>query len=362
VSKKARVRSYVVRLIEQYRRYIVGILILAVLNAGINSSFGILLKWITDSLTQEGRPALLMFIAAFATQRFLLPLTGAAGMLVSNHLANSIERDIRAKSHNHLLSLGGMPSDEKNSGEYQRRIEIAISSVRGLLNGTLRTLLAIALEGIFIVLFCVGAAGSGAGISLLAFAIAYSALILWLTRRRLPIIKSIARADANCAGFMHDSFINAAADSADIRHTRERKYGNLLEILKNVQDANSRKLLSDSVASAFVCMFAAFAIPVYFFWSKDAEGGLIIMLTANLSQLIVQINMLGYSYRSILSAGVDITRIGEALHYDEAKKMVSIGFFENGEKGLIYEFRSFGGGASSFPDALPISGVIELKI
>jgi len=287
--------------------------VFACLSAILNTSFGAMLKWLTDGFQHGKLDVLFPFIALFALQRFLLPITGASGTLISGRLSNRIENDIRTSWYEYVVGLDYDSARLKNSGEYQKKIQEAVFSVRVLLNSTLRSLLSITLEIISIASFTTIFVGWGAGLSLLFFAAVYSAFVIYVTKKRVPVMREIAQSDAECAAFMHDSFINSGAVSPDLRNSRVIQHGVLLARLEGGKNNNSRKLFIDSVISSVVCLIACFLVLIAYYGPGVDSTGAVIMLATGLAQLIVQINTLGLNYRNILSARIDILRVSEAL-------------------------------------------------
>ncbi|WP_152608032.1 ATP-binding cassette domain-containing protein [Burkholderia sp. A9] len=283
------------------------------MSAALNTSFGAMLKWLTDSLLHGRQDALLYFIALFSLQRFLLPIVGASGTLISNKLANRIESDVRNKWYEYVVTMGYRSARLKNSGEYQKKIQEAIASVRTLLNNTLRSLLSITLEIASVTLFSVFLVGWDAGLILVSFAVTYSAFVIYVTKRRVPLLRGIAKSDAECAAFMHDSFINSGSISPSVLIERMSRHNALLAGLENRKNKNSKTLFLDSAASSVICLVVCSLSLMWY--SSQGEGaiGTVIMLATGLAQLIVQINTLGFNYRNILSARIDISRISEGL-------------------------------------------------
>ncbi|WP_124321650.1 ABC transporter ATP-binding protein [Pseudomonas chlororaphis] len=121
LNQETGVSRYGMQLLTRYKFYFTGVAVFACLSAILNTSFGAMLKWLTDGL-QHGEPDVLFpFIVLFALQRFLLPLAGASGMLVSNRLANRIESDIRKSWYEYVVGLDYGSARLKNSGEYQKK-------------------------------------------------------------------------------------------------------------------------------------------------------------------------------------------------------------------------------------------------
>lgn len=304
---------YAGQLLTRYKCHIASVVVLACLSAALNTSFGAMLKWLTDGL-QNGKPdVLILFVALFALQRFLLPIVGAGGTLISNRLANRIESDIRRSWYEYVVGLDYASARLKNSGECQKRIQQAVVSVRTVVNSTFRSLLSITLEVASITLFATLFVGWDAGLLLMLFAACYSAFVIYFTRKRVPVMREIAQSDTRCAAFMHDSFINTAAISPDIRNTRINTHDVLLEELEGRKNHNASKLFLDSTASAVLCLAACLLTLTAYYKQEAGSTGTIILMATGLAQLIIQINTLGFNYRNLLSAGIDLQHISEGL-------------------------------------------------
>ncbi|KVM18284.1 hypothetical protein WL40_33495 [Burkholderia ubonensis] len=326
----------------------------------LNTSFGAMLKWLTDGLQHGRRDVLFPFIALFSLQRFMLPIVGASGTLISNRLANRIESDIRKSWYDYVVRLDYGSARLKNSGEYQKKIQEAVVSVRTLLNNTLRSLLSITLEIVSIALFAVLFVGWGAGLVLISFAVVYSVFVIYVTKKRVPMMRDIVQSDAECAAFMHDSFINAASVSPDIRSTRINQHEILLDRLEERKNLNSRKLFVDSAVSSVICLVACILSLMVYYDQGIGSTGAIIMLATGLAQLIVQINTLGFNYRNILSARIDILRIAEGLKIKEDGTVgVSSPVF--GAERYDFSFQDFRATSVAANAMPPIHGEIRIE-
>ncbi|GEM_PF-6713131 len=299
--------------IKQYKYYFITVVLLACATAITNTSFGLMLKWLTDGLQNNDPNILFAFVILFSLQRFLLPLLGGGGTLASTMLANKIESDIRRVWYEHVVNLGHDHSHSKNSGEVQKKLQEAVNSVRTLLNGTMRSTLSIALEITSIVIFATLFISNGAGLALLFFAFIYALFIIHVTKKRMPIMQEIVRADGECAAFMHDSFINTGIISPEARTSRLKQHNNLLSNLESQKNVNSKKLFGDSAASAIICAIVSYGVLIFYYDKGAVSVGVVVMLATGLAQMISQINMLGFNFRNILRAKIDLARISEAL-------------------------------------------------
>ncbi|MGU7773921.1 ATP-binding cassette domain-containing protein [Burkholderia sp. MR1-5-21] len=360
MDQGAGVSHYIGRLLARYRCYFLSVVVLACMSAMLNTSFGAMLKWLADGLQHEKRDVLFLFIALFSLQRFLLPIVGAGGTLISNRLANRIESDIRKSWYEYVVGLDYGSAGLKNSGEFQKKIQEAVVSVRTLLNNTLRSLLSITLEIVSIALFAVIFVDWGAGLVLLSFATFYSVFVIYVTKKRVPVMRDIVQSDAECAAFMHDSFINSGSISPDVRNRRVNHHEMLLGRLENKKNINSRKLFVDSAASSVICLAACFLTLMEYYGQRTSSTGTIIMLATGLAQLIIQINTLGFNYRNILSAKIDILRISEGLKIkDGISADVSSSMFSAGRyKFSFQDFRATSVAANGMP---PIDGVVRIS-
>lgn len=305
--------SYTWQLLARYKTQFMGVVFLALLSAIINTSFGAILKLLTDGLQKKDTGTIIIFIALFSAQRLLLPIISGGGTLISNRLANRIESDIREKWYGYVTKLDYYSAGLKNSGEFQKKIQEAVYSVRSLLNNTFRSLLSILLELIIISFLSALFIAWEAGLTLLIFAALYSIFVIWITKKRVTLIREIAHSDTDCTAFMHDSFINTSGVSPRIRANRSRQHEILLADLENKKNHNSWKLFIDSVASSVICLSACLLILLSSYEQRPDSAGAIVMLATGLAQLIIQINTLGFNYRNILSAKVDLKRISESL-------------------------------------------------
>ncbi|RDJ97604.1 hypothetical protein DLM46_36870 [Paraburkholderia lacunae] len=326
----------------------------------LNTSFGAMLKWLTDGLQHGKSDVLFPFIAFFALQRFLLPITGASGMMISNRLANRIESDIRKSWYEYVVSLDYGSARLKNSGEYQKKIQEAIVSVRTLLNNTLRSLLSIALEIFSITIFSIVFVSLKAGLVLLLFAAFYSTFIIYVTEKRVRVLREIAQSDAECSAFMHDSFINSGSISPDIRNSRVNQHEILLTKLEDKKNNNSRKLFLDSAVSSLICLAACFLTLMTYYRQGAGPTGAIILLATGLAQLIIQINTLGFNYRNILSAKIDIFRISEGL---KIREDINVGAASAvfGSSRYDFSFQGFKVAGVASNDTPPIYGVVSIN-
>jgi ABC-type bacteriocin/lantibiotic exporter with double-glycine peptidase domain len=300
-------------LMNRYRRLLAIIVGTSAATAILNTSLGALLKWLAESVQSDGIRALHPFILLFALQRLLLPISGGFTTFSSNVLAIKLESDIRSAWYSHVINLDSISARRKNSGELQKKLQDAIGSVRGLLNSTLRSTLSITLEFASIIGFTLFMIGPGPSAALALCGIAYAVHVIRATRARTPLIRNIAEADAECAAFMHDSFINAAPISPVASAARTYKHTALLNTLAGKRRAHARDLLTDSLWAAMLCGGMAY-LALWWFSKSEAQGvGVTIMLSTGLAQLIAQINLLGFNYRNILHAGIDVDRIAAAL-------------------------------------------------
>lgn len=354
------VSSYATKLLSRYKYYFLLVIILACLNAGLNTSFGALLKWVADGLGDGRSDVLFYFIVLFSLQRFLLPITGASGTLISNRFANKIESDIRKSWYEYIVGMDYGSASLRNSGESQKKIQEAVISVRSLLNNTIRSVLSIVLEIASITLFGIWLVGWGAGLVLLFFAAFYSAFVIYVTRKRVPLIREIAQSDSECAAFMHDSFINSGAITPSIRDSRKKQHEILLVRLEKSKNHNARKLFLDSSISSIICLAICFLTLMAYYWKGGGSAGTVIMLATGLAQLIAQINTLGFNYRSILSAKVDVIRISEGLKVDQGVSIPLVSpVFGAGQ--YEFSFQGFRALGIKREEMLPIHGVINIS-
>jgi ABC-type bacteriocin/lantibiotic exporter with double-glycine peptidase domain len=302
-----------VSLVNRYRSLFAIIVGTSAATAILNTSLGALLKWLTENVQAEGIHALHPFILLFTLQRLLLPISGGLTTFSSNVLAIKLENDIREAWYAHVTNLDSHASRKKNSGELQKKLQDALGSVRGLLNSTLRSTLSIAFEFASIIGFTLFMIGPGPSVALALCGVAYALYVISATRTRVPLIRDIAEADATCAAFMHDSFINASPISPVANTARTRKHDALLNALAGKRRTHARDLLIDSLRAAALCGGMAY-FALWWFSHREVDGiGVTIMLATGLAQMIAQINLLGFNYRNILHAGVDIDRIADAL-------------------------------------------------
>lgn len=305
-------------MINRYRGLLSAILITSAITATLNTSLGALLKWLTEGVKVNDSQSIQAFVLLFSIQRLLLPISGGITTFSSNILAVKLENDIRNSWHKHVINLDSNSARRKNSGELQKRLQDAIGSVRSLLNNTLRSTLSITLEFLSIIAFTLFLIGPGASLALLLCGVIYSIYIIKVTRTRVPLIRNIAEADATCSAFMHDSFINAAPISPEAVSVRARKHALLLSMLAGKRVDHARNLLTDSIWAAVLCGGMAY-VALSWFDSDDIRSiGTTIMLSTGLAQMISQINQLGFNYRNILHAKVDIGRISDALTPDNS--------------------------------------------
>ncbi|WP_175765808.1 ATP-binding cassette domain-containing protein [Burkholderia ambifaria] len=300
-------------LIYRYRGLLSVILIASAATATLNTSLGALLKLLTESIQDNSTHGIYLFVLFFSIQRLLLPICGGITTFASNLLAVRLENDIRDAWYKHVINLDSNSSRQKNSGELQKRLQDAIGSVRSFLNNTLRSTLSITLEFISIIAFTLFLIGPSASLALVLCGAIYSTYIIKVTRTRVPLIRNISEADAACSAFMHDSFINAAPISPEATSMRAGKHSLLLTMLAKKRIDHATDLLKDSIWAAILCGGMAYVALSWF----DSDGigsiGATIMLSTGLAHMISQINSLGFNYRNILHAKVDIERISGAL-------------------------------------------------
>lgn len=306
-------------LISKYRSLLFLILIASAFTAILNTSLGAILKWLIESASKDPVSSAYIFMILFSTQRLLLPLCGGITTFLSNSLSIRVENDIRKSWYGYILGLDSSAARGKNSGEQQKKLQDAISSVRSLFSNTLRSTLSISLEFISIVLFTLFLVGLDASLILIICGAIYSSYILSSTKKRIPMIRNIAEADAATSAFMHDSFINPTPISPRSFSVRARKHEALLTNLALKKTSNSLALLKDSAIASILCGAMAYASLYWFYASSSHSIGITIMLSTGLAQMIAQINMLGFNYRNILHAKLDIQRISLALFSSHPK-------------------------------------------
>lgn len=352
--------KYIVQIAKVYKLYFLLILATSCLAAILNTSFGLLLKLLADGIEKSDTSAIFIFVLLFSFQRFLIPIANTFGTLISVILSNKIENDIRRNWHKYVIDLDYGSSQSKNSGEYQKKIHEAISSVRNVINNTLRSALTILLEITSISVISIIFINTTSGIILILFSVIYAFLVVRLTRLRVPDLRSIAESDAKCAAFMHDSFINPTKISPDFKKSRENQYNNLLKTLEKNKNNNARKLFRDNIALAIICSISCASILFYFKDPGTSSIGTTMMLATNLAQLIIQINSLGFNYRNLLSAKIDISRISDGLKIKEDQISENIDHFLK-KKYNIFTFSSFTPNHND-KDSRPtiISGNIEI--
>ncbi|MCO8610280.1 ABC transporter ATP-binding protein/permease [Burkholderia multivorans] len=300
-------------LINRYRGLLAIILIASAVTAALNTSLGALLKWLAESVQGNGTQGMYTFVLLFAIQRLLLPISGGITTFSSNVLAVKLESDIRDAWYKHVIDLDSNSARQKNSGELQKKLQDAVSSVRSLLNNTLRSTLSIALEFISITAFTFFLIGSSASLALVLFGVVYSLHIIMVTRTRVPLIRHVAESDAACSAFMHDSFINSAPISSEALSVRSHKHALLLSRLAGTRINHAKNLLADSIWAAMLCGSMAYVGLSWFDGGNIGNVGTTIMLSTGFAQMISQINLLGFNYRNILHARIDIDRISAAL-------------------------------------------------
>ncbi|RQR63552.1 ABC transporter ATP-binding protein [Burkholderia sp. Bp9126] len=300
-------------LIYRYRGLLSIILIASAITAALNTSLGALLKWLTEGIQGNSTHGIYLFVLFFSIQRLLLPICGGITTFASNLLAVRMENDIRDAWYKHVINLDSNSSRQKNSGELQKRLQDAIGSVRSFLNNTLRSTLSITLEFISIIAFTLLLIGPSASLALALCGVIYSIYIIKITRARVPLIRNISEADAACSAFMHDSFINAAPISPEATSMRAGKHSLLLTMLAKKRIDHSRDLLKDSIWAAILCGGMAYVALSWFDSDSVGSIGTTIMLSTGLAHMISQINSLGFNYKNILHAKVDIERISIAL-------------------------------------------------
>ncbi|WP_081081497.1 ABC transporter ATP-binding protein [Burkholderia stagnalis] len=300
-------------LINRYRGLLFVIFVASAATSALNTSLGALLKWLTESIQGNSTHGVYLFVLFFSIQRLLLPICGGISTFSSNILAVRLENDIRDAWYKHVINLDSSSSRQKNSGELQKRLQDAIGSVRSFLNNTLRSTLSITLEFISIIAFTLFLIGPSASLALVLCGVIYSIYIIKVTRTRAPLIRNISEADAACSAFMHDSFINAAPISSEAISVRARKHALLLTTLAKKRFYHSKELLKDSIWAAVLSGSMAYVALSWFDGDKIGSIGTTIMLSTGLAHMISQINSLGFNYRNILHAKIDIERISDAL-------------------------------------------------
>ncbi|MCA8001120.1 ABC transporter ATP-binding protein [Burkholderia metallica] len=300
-------------LINRYRGLLSVIFVASAATSALNTSLGALLKWLTESIQGNSTHGVYLFVLFFSIQRLLLPICGGISTFSSNILAVRLENDIRDAWYKHVINLDSSSSRQKNSGELQKRLQDAIGSVRSFLNNTLRSTLSITLEFISIIAFTLFLIGPSASLALVLCGVIYSTYIIKVTRTRVPLIRNISEADAACSAFMHDSFINAAPISSEAISVRARKHALLLTTLAKKRFYHSKELLKDSIWAAVLSGGMAYVALSWFDGDKIGSIGTTIMLSTGLAHMISQINSLGFNYRNILHAKIDIERISDAL-------------------------------------------------
>ncbi|WP_083235842.1 ATP-binding cassette domain-containing protein [Halomonas caseinilytica] len=352
--------KYLYHIASNYKFQLALILGIASFTAILNTSFGAMLKWLTDGLMSGNTEILFGFIILFSIQRFLLPLAGGAGTLVSSKLSNRIESDIRSSWYDYVTDLDHSASKAKNSGELQKKMQEAVNSLRVLLNSTLKSTLSISLEVTSIAIFAVIFIGLQAGALLVLFALVYSLFVISVTKKRLPIMKRIAEADGQCSAYMHDSFINSGQISPEASRNRNKRHGELLHDLQKQKNRNSKKLFIDSAISAVVCSAIAFFTLAVYYEASSTSAGVIVMLSTSLAQMIMQINTLGFNYRNILRAKVDVLRVSEGLEPREKKSLRKFTKI-NIKNGLDIKFTNFRPSTNSSSNIPPVSGEINIR-
>jgi len=313
VNRKNKNTSRLLPLINRYRGLLSVIFIASATTAALNSSLGALLKWLTESMQSNSTQSIHAFILLFSIQRLALPISGGITTFSSNVLAVRLENDIRDAWYKHVVELDSDSARRKNSGELQKRLQDAIGSVRSLLNNTLRSTLSITLEFVSIAAFTLFLIGPDVSLALVLCGVIYSVYIIKVTRTRVPLIRNIAEADAACSAFMHDSFINATPISPQAISVRAQKHTLLLSSLAGKRVNHAKNLLTDSIWAAMLCGGMAYVALSWFDDNSIGSIGTTIMLSTGLAQMISQINLLGFNYRNILHAKIDIDRISGAL-------------------------------------------------
>jgi ATP-binding cassette subfamily B protein len=279
----------------------------------------LILKRIIDEFSRpEQLPMLPVYLlVGYAVVRFSSTLFNELRDLLFSRVSRSTVATYARKTFSHLHTLGARFHSSRRTGGLLPDIDRGTAGIAFLLGAGLFTLVPILVEiGLVLAIMLAKYSGWFAGIITILF-FAYSGFTLYFTSRRTIHQRQVNRLDSKAKSRLADSLINTDT----IKYfTNEAVEANRFKIImSHWTDAairNQKALFILHIGQSAIIATGLAAIMVLAgdsVWRGEMTVGDLVLINAYVLQVCLPLNALGFAYREVKDAWVNVERLFDLL-------------------------------------------------
>ena len=312
---------------------IVAIIIATIIASLMFVSFGLVMRYLVDATneTDSASIALGLFIVFFLAVRGLMPLSYAFIEYLTHSLTMDNEKKIRHIYFDIINRSNYDSITSMNRGEAQSLFNTAMSSMSDYTRIVLSDTFPLVLQTVFVLASTTYYLGFEVGFLFGLLIAIYSAFVIKMTNRRIPLINQVAISNRKMNGILFESLITMETSKAynSIDNTIER-YKDVINNNIKRQEIVRNEFFKFGIATALISVIGSALILMYSKYLVDlglmTVGG-IIMISTYLFQVFLPLNRIGMLWRQYNRCKIDFNEFEgflSSLELDERKTSSNI--------------------------------------
>lgn len=303
------------QLLYEYRWRIIWAVALLLLAKVATVVVPLILKRVIDEFSRPEQLAALpvYLLVGYALVRFSSTLFSELRDLLFSRVSQSTVAVYAQKTFAHLHTLGSRFHASRRTGGLLPDIDRGTAGIAFLLGAGLFTLVPILVEiGMVLAVMLAKYSGWFAGIIALTF-FAYSGFTLYFTALRTVHQRRVNRLDSRAKSRMADSLINVDNIKYFTNEALEAKrFKGIMTYWTNAAIRNQRALFILHVGQSAIIAVGLGAIMVLagdYVWRREMTVGDLVLINAYVLQVCLPLNALGFAYREVKDAMVNVERL-----------------------------------------------------
>ncbi|PTY36949.1 hypothetical protein BGP77_06600 [Saccharospirillum sp. MSK14-1] len=296
-------------------------LMVAMLASIVGLTFAILMKYMIDILASGEEKQLydlILFAISFGVVRGLAPVLNGLREYYTGKLVEAREKEFRAKFIEENLHAGYEENSRKNIGMTMRIMHGGIQGHRTLIRSIFSGLLPTLFDVVFIIVTLVLLVDISIAILIAAIILIYGSVIIAQTKQRVPYIRAIASQDKEINGAINNYLSNHEGLLGWGRvHGALDGYKSEAAALFDTFRQNRVAILKHNIVLSIVIMLSMVLVLIYVGYligSGQETLGSFLMIVGFMSQIFLPLNAIGFSYRQIINAEVDLEKAFNYVH------------------------------------------------
>ncbi len=312
--------------IKENRLMLIFLLILTLFLSLLNIGLGLSIKNLVDNIgSTTDRSYILFYVLVFVSIRLLYPIVFGLVEYLCSKIIENLELEIKDKYYFKILSLDTFFHNNKNSGASLNKMIVAVNHIKIAARSIIITIIPVIINLIFTLVLIHTSFGLKYSIGTAVILFLYGLSIVFLTRKRIPVLRNLSIADKKLMGYIGDSFINFESFKIFSNAANEKiRFNKTVIPYLNAQHNNRMSLFKMNIISAIVaavgCFFILYAAALEVISQLQTLGSFL-MLTTFLFQSFLPLNAFGMAFRQVSTGKIEIKNLDEVFDKQSDKSI-----------------------------------------